>query len=192
MSLVDWLEALDVAAFKFINITLYNREAAALLKFFANDVTVVVALAAGIYLIARNYRPLDRLNLGFGLWSVIATNILCTFILKPLFRRPRPVVSVPGMHQLAWVSKSSFSFPSTHSAMAAAISVVLWGDYPAARPWITAFNLALWFFCVYTGGHYPADVMAGVFVGLGAGSLFLLGKVKIQKLKVKSEAWDKK
>jgi undecaprenyl-diphosphatase len=176
MELIAKMKAFDIVLFKFVNITLYNGLIASFIKIIANDITVVLVLAAGLYYIARNFTQKVKLDLCFGLWAVIITNFLCTFLLKPVFHRMRPVVTVEDMHQLAWVSRQSFSFPSTHAAMAAAITVVLWDGYKAFRPWMAVFNLALAFFCVYTGGHFPLDVMAGSVLGIITG--FIFGKLK--------------
>jgi undecaprenyl-diphosphatase len=172
---------IDIAVFKFINITLYNRYIAAAVMFFANDITVVVLLGAGLFYLARHYGEKEKANLCAGLWAVIITNLVCNFLVKPVFHRPRPVVTVDGMHPLAWVLKSSFSFPSTHTAMATAIAVVLWNDYKELRPWITAFVAGLAFFCVYTGGHYPLDVLAGFLLGMITGTAMDIFKNRVLK-----------
>ncbi len=180
MDIIGTLKAYDIALFKFINIGLYNHAIAAVIKIIANDITVVVVLAVGLYFMARNFTQKAKLNLSFGLWALITTNIICNFVIKPFFKRPRPVVDIPGMHSLAWVSYKSYAFPSTHAAMAMAITVVLWDDYKGMRPWMVLFNLGLAFFCVYTGGHYPADVAGGMCVGLLIGFVFNLVKSKVK------------
>jgi membrane-associated phospholipid phosphatase len=71
--------------------------------------------------------------------------------------------------------------------MAAALATVLWEDYPAARPALALFVMLVGFFCVYTGGHYPADVAGGFILGVIIGSLFNVGKKLSQNSKVKSQ-----
>jgi len=72
----------------------------------------------------------------------------------------------------------NYAFPSTHTAMAAALTAVLWEDYPSMRPILALFVFFVAFFCVYTGGHYPLDVLAGLLTGTAAGFLFSFLKKK--------------
>ncbi|HRU38358.1 MAG TPA: phosphatase PAP2 family protein, partial [Candidatus Goldiibacteriota bacterium] len=97
------------------------------------------------------------------------TNIASTHLLKPYFKRPRPVAELDAVNFMVTMKKYGWAFPSTHTAMAAALSVVLWRDYPKARPVLAVFNACVGFFCVYTGGHYPLDVAAGLILGVVIG-----------------------
>ncbi|MHA4816558.1 phosphatase PAP2 family protein [Streptomyces aculeolatus] len=87
---------------------------------------------------------------------------------KGAFRRTRPVLdAVPGIRHLARQPITS-SFPSGHSASAAAFvcGVAMesprWGAALAPVAWSVAFSR------VYTGVHFPSDVLAGAALGLGA------------------------
>ena len=169
MKIISAFKAADIAAFKFINITLYNKPLSYLMRFTANDVFLIIVLAAGLYVLARNFGKKEKVNTAFALWSIIAANVLSNNFLKEFFKRPRPYLEVPGANLMVIMRKNGYAFPSTHTAMAAAIAAALWDDYKEARPYLTAFVFFVGFFCVYTGGHYPSDVIAGLAVGIATG-----------------------
>lgn len=84
-------------------------------------------------------------------------------------RRPRPPLEhVPIVRQLARVP-TSWSFPSGHSASAAAFATGMSIEVPALAPVLGAAALGVAYSRVHTGVHYPGDVLAGVLVGAAAG-----------------------
>jgi undecaprenyl-diphosphatase len=183
------LEA-DTGLFRFINGTLHNGLLASAMKFTANDIFLAALALAGIFFIAKAGGKTAKQNMAFSLWAIIAVNLLCAFLLKPVFRRPRPFEALQGVNLLVTFRKYGWSFPSTHTAMAAALAVVLWDDYKEWRWLLALFVFAVGFFCVYTGGHYPSDVVGGLFIGVIIGKIFDLLKkrtAQTQKLKVKSQ-----
>ncbi|WP_030165859.1 bifunctional phosphatase PAP2/diacylglycerol kinase family protein [Spirillospora albida] len=86
---------------------------------------------------------------------------------KQAFRRRRPVVDLVPPMRIRWKLPTSHAFPSGHSASAAAFAtgVALEAPRAVAAP-IAATAAAVAFARVYTGAHYPGDVLAGL--GLGA------------------------
>jgi membrane-associated phospholipid phosphatase len=92
---------------------------------------------------------------------------------KRAVRRPRPpvhLVPVPGALRRPPITTS---FPSGHSASAAAFAAGVALEWPllAAPVGVLAAGVAA--SRVATGVHYPSDVLAGAALGLGAGALTL-------------------
>lgn len=88
---------------------------------------------------------------------------------KQLFRRRRPLLhNVPPIRIRR--IPSSPSFPSGHSASAAAFATAIALETPK-RVTLPVLGLAasVAFSRVYTGAHYPGDVLAGVFSGVVSG-----------------------
>ena len=113
------------------------------------------------------------------LWLAVAVAFLVVDdVVKPLFERPRPfeVVDV----RLIDARPLSASFPSAHSAMAAAGAL-------AGTRMIPAAGIALWPLAilvilsrVYLGVHWPTDVLAGALLGVGV-AWFVLGGRSIDR-----------
>ncbi|SQD94568.1 Phosphoesterase PA-phosphatase related [Parafrankia sp. Ea1.12] len=90
---------------------------------------------------------------------------------KLLFRRGRPPThGIPPLRRLRR-DLTTFSFPSGHSASAAAFATGVALDAPAAAVPVVALASAVAFSRVYVGAHYPGDVVAGAALGIGAGLL---------------------
>ncbi len=189
MDFINKLKEIDIAVFRFINTTLRNDLLAALMKFTANDIFLAALVFAGLFILFKAGNKTAKRSVAFSLWALIAANIISSYALKPFFKRPRPPAVLPDVNFLVTMKKLGWAFPSTHAAMAAALAAVLWDDYQAARPLLALFALLVGFFCVYTGGHYPADVLAGYLLGIIVGMIF--NKIKntalTQNSKVKSQ-----
>lgn len=176
MNIIDALKEADISVFKFINITLYNKTLSYLMRFTANDIFLIILLAVGLFLLTKKFGEKEKINIAFALWSIIIANVISNVFLKELFKRQRPYLEVQGANLLVVMNNNGYAFPSTHTAMVVAIATILWTDYKAARPYLMVSVLFVGFFCVYTGGHYPSDVIAGFVVGALTGSMLNLVK----------------
>ncbi|MFI8100536.1 bifunctional phosphatase PAP2/diacylglycerol kinase family protein [Streptomyces sp. NPDC086023] len=86
-------------------------------------------------------------------------------------RRPRPLLEgVPAVRHLRTQPETT-SFPSGHAASAAAFATGLTLEAPAWGLVAVPLAVAVAASRVYTGVHYPADVLAGAALGVGAGLL---------------------
>ena len=98
------------------------------------------------------------------------------FLLKRVFRRPRPYRAVEGVRarDRGHTGDAPFdpaSFPSGHAAASFAIATsVTLSDGRLAAPalaWATAVSVAR----VWHGVHYPSDVLAGAVLGAGSATV---------------------
>ncbi|MEV4262590.1 phosphatase PAP2 family protein [Kribbella sp. NPDC049584] len=108
-----------------------------------------------------------------GLTAIGATSLVVNQPIKKLvgkrLRPDRPDLGVPVQR---WVRMpSSGSFPSGHSASAAAFAVTVGAVLPGLRPALRVVASVVAFSRVYTGVHYPSDVLAGAAVGALFGRL---------------------
>lgn len=102
-----------------------------------------------------------------GMVAIGVTSFVVNIPLKSAVRRKRPIDEVPEERRLA--KPESYSFPSGHTASAAAFSGIVGTAYPEL--WLPINGLAsmVGFSRVYTGVHYPGDVLGGWIVGRGVG-----------------------
>lgn len=95
--------------------------------------------------------------------AVAATSAIANVAVKQTVRRRRPDHAVPEDRRLK--QPSSSSFPSGHAASAAAFSGVVGREIPELWLPVNALAGAVAFSRVYTGVHYPSDVLAGWLLG---------------------------
>lgn len=171
--LVGW----DAAGFRLVNQGLYWRPFADLTYWLARD-QVILGVLAGLAAAYACWAGLRRFLMlaGWGTAAVLLTQLAHNEWLKVFFNRPRPFLRQEGVRlcvALNDLSQVSLSFPSTHSASAAALAVVAAGLDPALKWPAVGFALLIGFGTVYSGGHYPADVLSGYAAGAVIGWLLL-------------------
>lgn len=117
---------------------------------------------------AASRTPRARRAAVLGLASLSLASLTINTLGKRSVRRPRPVLDpVPQVRQLKRQPITT-SFPSGHSASAAAFATGValesqgWGAVVAP----VAFSVAM--SRVYTGVHFPSDVLVGATLGTGA------------------------
>jgi len=98
-----------------------------------------------------------------GMAAIGVTSFIANVVLKGLTDRPRPTAPVPEERELK--KPDSSSFPSGHTASAAAFSGVVGRAYPRLWVPINTLAAAVGFSRVYTGVHYPGDVLGGWILG---------------------------
>lgn len=102
-----------------------------------------------------------------GVLALGATSALTNLPAKLLTGRERPTAgAVPEARRLARVPTST-SFPSGHSASAFAFATGASLELPRLRVPLFALASAIATSRVYTGVHYPGDVLAGSAIGIG-------------------------
>lgn len=124
-------------------------------------VASLLALAGG---------PRGRQAAASGVVAIGVTSLVVNQPMKLAGDRPRPDREGTGVPEERWVRMpTSSSFPSGHSASAAAFAVAVGDVVPALRWPLRLAASVVAFSRVYTGVHYPGDVAAGVASGVVIG-----------------------
>lgn len=121
-------------------------------------VSAVTAIILGLFVYKKEYYRAVLVALCMG--GALTLNL----ILKSVFERARPDLWEKIVHE------SSYSFPSGHAMMSAALGfaliVVLWNSrWRWWAVWFSAIFIPLVAFTrLYLGVHYPTDIIAGWLV----------------------------
>lgn len=99
------------------------------------------------------------------LTALFASYLTGEEVLKHIFHRPRPFLTIPWVNLLVQ-PPGSLSFPSAHAANAFASGLVLARKIPALTWPVFILAVLMAFSRVYVGVHYPFDVLAGSLVGI--------------------------
>jgi undecaprenyl-diphosphatase len=94
--------------------------------------------------------------------------IVVNYAVKLTIGRQRPVIED---HPALARAPTKLSFPSAHATSSVAAATALGRVEPRARPYLFALAAAICVGRPYLGMHYPSDVVAGVALGAGIGSL---------------------
>ncbi len=105
-----------------------------------------------------------------GVVAVGATSLVVNQPMKLARSRRRPDRLATGVPSSRWVPMpSSTSFPSGHAASAAAFAVAVGDVVPRLRLPLRLGAAVVGFSRVYTGVHYPGDVVIGAATGAAIG-----------------------
>jgi undecaprenyl-diphosphatase len=117
-----------------------------------------------------------------GLGAVGAASLVVNQPMKMAGERLRPDRDGLGVPKQRWVRMPlSTSFPSGHSASAAAFAVAVGDLLPTLRLPLRAAASVVGFSRVYTGVHYPSDVLVGAAVGGLFGRLASVVALRIRR-----------
>jgi undecaprenyl-diphosphatase len=109
-------------------------------------------------------------------WAAVAGSWTVAEGTKYLFDRARPFTWDAEIAPLIKTPSSS-SFPSGHSATAAAGALALSAIYPGFAPLLVLAGFLVILSRVYLGVHFPVDVLAGAVIGLATAGLVLAAAV---------------
>jgi membrane-associated phospholipid phosphatase len=146
---------------------------------YANDGVAVFALLllAGWWVGRRRG---DHRATAAALWAGIGT-LVTVAVNQPIANavaRDRPYVTLP--HTLLLVHRSTdYTFPSDHACMAGAVATGVWLVSRRLGLVATVAALLMAFTRVYVGAHYPADVLAGLALGVAVVAIGYLAVVPL-------------
>jgi membrane-associated phospholipid phosphatase len=129
--------------------------------------------------------PRGRRAAATGVAAIALTSFVVNQPLKLVGERRRPDRTRLRVPESRWVKMpSSTSFPSGHSGSAAAFAVAVSDVLPGLRlPRRTAAAIVA-FSRIYTGVHYPGDILVGAVVGglLGRATSAIARRIRIHRV----------
>lgn len=116
--------------------------------------------------------PTGRRGASAGVMAIGAASLVVNQPMKLAGNRARPDRAGHAVPEARWVPMpTSTSFPSGHSASALAFAVAVGDVVPALRLPLRVAAATVAFSRVYTGVHYPGDVLVGAATGAVLGRL---------------------
>jgi diacylglycerol kinase family enzyme/membrane-associated phospholipid phosphatase len=133
----------------------------------AADHGVLWFALAGAMSLARDKRVRRAALRGLAAQGVASAS--ANLVGKTLVRRARPSADLTPLIRRLGRPPTSSSFPSGHTASAAAFATGVALEHPRLAVPVTALAFGVGLSRVVTGAHYPSDVVAGAAIGVAAG-----------------------
>lgn len=125
----------------------------------------VLWMACAALLASRSGSP--RRAAARGVASVAGASFVTNVVLKSVFARRRPAAELMPANRRLVPAPTSSSFPSGHSASAAAFATAVAMESPRTALFVAPVAAAVAYSRVHTGVHWGSDVLVGAAVGSG-------------------------
>jgi membrane-associated phospholipid phosphatase len=175
MSIIEWLEHIDKAAFAFIQTRLSAPWLDGIMLALRNPLTWIPLYVFMLYKASKYGKTTAIKFILFTLICVAITDFTSAHLFKPLFERLRPCYDADTMGVVRGIigCGGKYSFPSSHAANHFGLaSFWYYSIHLITRQkwrwlWIWAFFVA--FAQVYVGVHFPLDILGGALLGISIG-----------------------
>ena len=137
---------------------------------------LVPYLAVTLWLLTRGSEA-ERTAVVRGWAAAAIAGIVQGWFLKPAARRGRPDAGRLPAEERRKKTPSTSAFPSGHAGASTAFSVATARGARRTRWPLAVVTALLQYAEVYTGRHYPSDLLAGTAIGTSIG--MLMGRVRM-------------
>lgn len=169
----NWIQSIDLSLFNFLNQDLSNPVFDVIMPWVTgrNFAIPMIFLCAFLALWLGGKR--GRLCVVMVVLAVLTSELFIGGPLKRTFNRQRPFFQEPEARVLVGRS-SSRSMPSSHAVNWFAAAAVIGFFYRRSHRFTLPVAATVGFSRVYTGVHYPADVLVGAVLGYCYASVLVI------------------
>ncbi|MET1051265.1 MAG: phosphatase PAP2 family protein [Mycetocola sp.] len=172
-ALPPWIRRVDSSAGRRINTRhvprVLDRRIAGLSR--SADHGVLWFAAAAVLVVASRYRPAIR-----GVASLMVASVITNLVGKNIVGGERPLLSDVPVRRHLKSRPESGSFPSGHSASAAAFATGVALESPRIGAAVAPVAGAVAYSRLHTGAHWLSDVVGGIAIGVGVA---VIGKILV-------------
>ncbi|MDI6757441.1 MAG: phosphatase PAP2 family protein [Endomicrobiia bacterium] len=178
MNFFDAIQRGDDAATVFLNVRMGSEIGDWIMIFIThlgNGLVAAALVALALYLGRDTGGKNFWRNFLWAMAALLAAGATAQLI-KFFFNRPRPLGGISNLPQLRDILRADMhwrSFPSGHSATAFAAAAYLAAKIKKLSPVFYCIAALIAVSRVYTGVHFPTDVMAGALLGALASKMIL-------------------
>ncbi|MCM8761439.1 MAG: phosphatase PAP2 family protein [Candidatus Omnitrophica bacterium] len=142
---------------------------------FLGEYNFSLSFALALFLVLRN----GKKEAALVLLAALLVSGFIIFILKTAFPRHPPFVAIQNVRQLVEEHDLLHSFPSGHATCAFVLASVN-SSYFGRAYLFYPLAIAIAFVRIYSGAHYPSDVVTGAVVGIATGYVLVLAVRRIK------------
>ena len=185
-----FLNTLDRNIFNWVNQSLSNRMFDIVMPFITNQNNWFLPIILLILYLLIMGGKRGRIALTILIITLILTDYISAFILKPYFARIRPSHELGDYINILVSKGGKWSMPSNHASNIVALTVILSYFYKKIKMPLYTLAITISFSRVYVGVHYPGDVIIGGLFGYGTAWMLLTFWVilKMRELK-RGKTW---
>lgn len=185
--MLETLQQLDQQLLLFLN-SFHNTYWDSFMWIFTGKLTWVPMYAAILYVLLKNFslRMTLLITIAIALTIVFSDQICATFI-RPAVERMRPSNLNNPISEFIHIVNDKrggrFGFPSCHSSnsFGLAFFLILFFRNKLLTLFILFWAIVTCYTRIYLGVHYPGDLFAGMFVGLGGALLTYFGLLYVSQ-----------
>ncbi len=173
--MIDFLKSVDRSVFLFFNSSCSNKVFDAFYTAITDKYFWIIPLMLVLILYIKKFKKKTIAPILLTIIAIAIADPFASYILKPFFGRLRPCNPenlIEGAKYLLG-NKTSFSFPSNHAVNVFAFCTVFCYFHPNKKVIFILIAVNIAFSRIYTGVHFPADVIAGALFGYLVSHLLL-------------------